>query len=303
MSNSKLIVGQTDLLTVNPELAAQWHPTKNEDLTPSQVYARSAKKVWWLCEKGHEWPAPVVNRTKGSGCPHCMPPYRRRVTPGENDLLSVNPELAAQWHPTKNGDLLPSQVTANSNLQIWWQCEKGHEWQASVFNRTRGTACPHCTNHFSRLIPGQNDLATVNPDLAAQWHPIKNGALTPIRVTAGSSKKVWWLCDKGHEWEAVIDSRSRGSGCPICSGRKLLPGFNDLATVDPDLASQWHPTKNGDLRPQDVFPGKHTLVWWQCEKGHEWQAGIFKRRKGAGCPVCSNAQKGPRKKPVPETAE
>jgi hypothetical protein len=71
-----------------------------------------------------------------------------------------------------------------------------------------------------RLIIGTNDLTTIKPDLSKQWHPIKNGSLKPQQVTAHSNKKVWRKCELGHEWCASVASRSNGSGCPVCSGRR-----------------------------------------------------------------------------------
>lgn len=100
---------------------------------------------------------------------------------------------------------------------------------------------------MAKLIIGQNDLATVNPDLASEWHPTKNGNLSPTQITAGTSKKVWWMCSEGHEWEAAVSSRCGGIGCPYCSGKRAIAGISDLATVNPKLAAEWHPTKNGDL--------------------------------------------------------
>ena len=73
-----------------------------------------------------------------------------------------------------------------------------------------------------KLIKGVNDLATLRPDLAAQWHPTKNGDLKPTDVTSGSGRKVLWICPLGHEWQAVIYSRVKGNGCPICASNKKL---------------------------------------------------------------------------------
>lgn len=121
------------------------------------------------------------------------------------------------------------------------------------------------------LIPDVNDLATKRPDLAAEWHPTKNGDLKPEDVTYGSGKKVWWLCSCGHEWEAAINNRVKGNGCPYCSNRILMKGLNDLASVRPDLAAEWHPTKNGGLKPEDVTAGSSKKVWWKCKVcGHSW---------------------------------
>jgi len=103
--------------------------------------------------------------------------------------------------------------------------------------------------------PGRS-LADRSPDVAAQWHPTRNGELIPAQMSAGTDAKAWWRCEQGHEWEATVDSRtSQGLGCPVCSGRKLLTGYNDLATRFPDIAAQWHPTRNADLVPAQVSKG------------------------------------------------
>ena len=140
------------------------------------------------------------------------------------------------------------------------------------------------------VVPGQNDLASAYPAIAEQWHPIKNGTLTPEQVTVFSNKKAWWICDQGHEWNSVIAHRTQNaSGCPYCSNRKVLTGFNDLATVEPLIAKQWHPTLNGDLTPEMVVAGSHKKVWWQCSDGHIWKALICSRTGSQkyGCPVCA----------------
>ncbi len=126
------------------------------------------------------------------------------------------------------------------------------------------------------------------PKLAEEWHPTKNGELTPKQVTLGSNKKVWWLCAKGHEWQAVISQRSYGAGCPYCSGLFAIPGKTDLTTTHPKLAEEWHLTKNKELSLKNITAGSHHNVWWRCSDcGHEWQARVYTRTKGSGCPVCS----------------
>ena len=107
-----------------------------------------------------------------------------------------------------------------------------------------------------RLVKGENDLATVNPVLAKEWHPTKNENLNPEDITSGSSKEVWWLCPKGHPYSIVVNQRTkRGYGCPYCSGHRVLKGINDLATTNPDLAKEWNYDKNIDLTPCDVTAG------------------------------------------------
>ena len=114
-------------------------------------------------------------------------------------------------------------------------------------------------------------MAYKNPKLAAQWHPSKNGMLGPEDVTAGTKKTVWWFLpyddpETGKhydfEWKAEINNRNNGAGCPYLSGKAVWIGFNDLATNNPKLAREWHPTKNGKLTPKDVTVSSDKKVWW-----------------------------------------
>ena len=285
--------GKNDLASQYPDVAAQWHPTKNGDVTPDQVLAGSHRKAWWICDHGHEWQAIVKSRTRGTGCPVCS---NRRLVVGENDLATTHPTLVKQWHPTKNGTLKPQDLMGGTRKKVWWQCEKGHEWQAAVASRaSNGVGCPVCAG--KKIIPGENDLASSFPDVAAQWHPTKNDALTPQQVSSFSNRKVWWLCERGHAYTASVSSRTTyHSGCPYCAGRKVMVGFNDLATVEPLVAAQWHPTKNGTLTPQMVTIGSHKKVWWQCPEGHVWKAVVHSRagKRKCNCPVCAGKVKADR---------
>ncbi len=278
----KLIKGINDLATLRPDLALQWHPTKNGIFTPEMFTIGSEKKMWWLCPKGHEWEAIIANRSNcGSGCPVCV---GKQVLIGYNDLPTTNPELALQWHPTKNGDKTPEMFSKGSGEKAWWICPLGHEWEAQISSRSQGNGCPIC--YGRQTLAGYNDLTTTHPQLAKQWHPTKNGTLTPEMFTKGSHQKAWWVCPKGHAWQTTIHERLESGGCPICSGHQVLAGFNDLATVNPQLASEWHPTKNGNKTPDMFTKYSNEKMWWICPKGHEWQATITNRSSGSGCPVC-----------------
>ena len=435
-SNQKLLKGYNDLATVNPDLAKQWHPTKNENITPDMVQAGSNKKAWWVCDKGHEWQAVISTRNHGVGCPHCKKElntsfpeqaiyyYFDQLTSTENrylydgkneidvfltefnigieydgvyfhnkerakkleiqknkilkdsgikllrvkeinnleetidsedvfyykytadalnlgtvinklimrvnqitglsfsvdinidrdraiiyeryidnekknSLLYKRPLLAAEWHPTKNGRLLPEMVTPHSNKIVWWKCQNGHEWKTGVNHRSNGSGCPICSN--KKVLKGYNDLQTRYPNVAAEWHPTKNGLRTPEDVLPFSNKKAWWLCNVcGNEWQATINSRSTGNGCPCCKGSKigkkrvenLIKKEGSLESRNPELAAEWHPTKNENLLPSQVTFGSGKKAWWKCKNcGHEWQAVIGSRNKGAGCPKCRKKKK------------
>ena len=208
------------------------------------------------------------------------------VINGLNDLRSTNPDLVDEWHPTKN-EIKPEEVTKGSHKKVWWQCKYGHEWEATIEKRAKyGRGCPYCAG--KKVLIGFNDLKTTNPDLADEWHPTKND-IKPEEVTKGSHKKVWWQCKYGHEWEATINSRHRGLGCPFCSNKRVLPGYNDLNTTNPVLANEWHPTRNS-IKSTEVLAGSGEKVWWQCSVcGFEWKAEVSSRNKGRGCPRCAAA--------------
>ena len=281
-------------------LLQEWDWTRNVPLTPDKVSGGSHQKVWWRCSHGHTWQSAVRVRAHGAKCPYCS---RRILWVGDNDLATVNPALAAQWDVTKNGALRPSDVLAGSQQYVWWRCENGHSWRASVLSRTRGSGCPICSGKTA--IPGENDLLTLFPNLAAEWNAARNGRLTPEHVTPYSNKKVWWQCALGHEWQAVIASRAvESSGCPYCTGRRVLAGFNDLATLFPKLAAQWDDTLNGGLTPEMVTPGSHKRIWWKCSEGHVWKAVVYSRtgKDKCGCPVCAGRTKQNAKYAVPEAA-
>jgi len=413
--NGKKVCNDNCLANTNPEVAEEWHPVKNGELTPDDVVQGSDKKVWWLCKEGHEWEVQIKERKK-YGCPFCSGRYATPI----NNLKVKNPELAEEWHPTKNNDLCPSDVAPFSGLKVWWKGKCGHEWEAFIRNRANGNGCPYCT---SQIVTEETSLGAIFPDLTLEWNFEKNGELTPFDIFPNSNKKVWWVCERGHEWRASVNNRAKGRGCPNCSSgirtsfpeqsifyylamstknvvnrylltvqntvyeidiylpelnigieydgywhmhkkkqdekknkvlqkegiqlirirEKGLPkinphgaviyeidpsildqqgegvrlvftylGFNtdninikrdrmviiskyktyekenSLSVTHPDLSSQWHPEKNKNLTTDHFLAGSNVKVWWQCDKGHEWQAVIFSRaNKNAGCPYCS----------------
>ena len=280
----KRVTDANRLSILFPDVAAEWHPTKNGGLTPFNASYGSNKSRWWLCEHGHEWKAVVSDRTLDrNGCPYCS---GRRVS-DLNRLSVLYPDVAQDWHPTKNGDLRLDDVHYASNKKRWWLCsqDRDHEWDAPPNSRTAGHGCPYCSG---RRVADSNRLSTNHPRLAAEWHPTENGDLTPDDVVSGTNRKAWWRCRKGHEWSAVVASRvAGGHGCPYCSGHRVSDA-NRLSLRYPEVAKEWHPTKNGTLTPNDVALATNRKVWWVCIEGHEWEALIGSRTlAGHGCPVCA----------------
>ena len=277
--------------TGNGSLLREWDAAANGTLTPDDIGSKAKRKVGWKCAKGHTWEAAVFSRVAGYGCPYCS---GLKPVVGENDLATTHPEIAVQWHPTENGKWTPRDVSAGSHRKITWVCEKGHVWARSVHHRVySGSGCPYCSG--SLPIPGETDLATRCPEVAAEWDYEKNGDLTPEQVMPRSTGYAWWKCPVGHSYRAAIRSRGgNGSGCPYCSGQAVLSGFNDLATKRPDLAAQWYQPLNGSLTPKDVTLGSNKRAAWCCADGHVWYARIDSRTRpgGHGCPVCRAGKEG-----------
>ena len=346
------------LATLRPEIAAQWHSELNLPLTPYDVVPGSEKEAYWQCPKGHVWKSPIYYRTgpRGNNCPICS----HRIVHPDFSLQTLDPNLSKFWHPTKNLPLTPDDVTCGSNRKVWWQCERGHEWQCApnhLHKLNDSNRCPYCND---RAVCEDNSLLTrypelaqewdnelnfpltpdhvlycsskkywwrrgefvwqasikdrqrkrdgiprgqylacyphlrlsvTHPELGAQWDNLKNAPLTPDQVTARSGKKVWWCCKHGHTWQSAINKRIRGDGCPYCSGHRPSKEYC-LQTCCPAIAAQWHPERNGDLTPLDVTPGSGKVVWWRCEKGHEWKTSVSNRsRSGHNCPYCANRSK------------
>lgn len=286
-SNERILPGYNDLATKAPMPAAEWDLQKNLPLTPNQVMYGSNKKVWWRCAKGHEWQAVIAARyNRGTSCPVCA---NKTVVAGINDLASCRPDLAAEWDDKKNGCLSPQAVFEQAQRKVWWKCPQGHTWQTSPYNRVRyKTACPICAGRSPSIK--KNSLSVTHPELAAQWDPIANGSLTPQIVTAKDLRIAAWRCALHHQWKERICVRAaRDRGCPYCSGAKTLSGYNDLSTTHSALAAQWDAEKNGILTPQDVSASSTRAVWWQCKLGHTWKTTVVQRTlHGEECPYCSN---------------
>ena len=220
-----------NLLAMFPEIAKEWHITKNEGLTPKDFTYGSKHKGWWFCPEGHSYQSAITERTrrqKSTGCPYCD----GKKASEENNLLNTFPEIAKEWHPNKNDELVPRNVTYGSDKKVWWLCVKGHNYQAVVKNRTiKKSECPFCTG---KNPSEENNFQKLFPEIAKEWHPKKNKELNSRNFTHGSKKKVWWLCPKGHSYEATINSRTNQSGktgCPHCTHQSSEPEIRILSEL------------------------------------------------------------------------
>ena len=253
-----------------------------ENPKPTEVSIGSHKKVIWRCEKGHEWEVAVKSRTiNKTGCPYCS---HNKVLAGFNDLATLLPDIAAEWSD-RNYPLLPTQVTVFANRKAWWKCKDcGREWNTLISTRSGGSKCPYCSGYI--FLKGFNDLQTTHPEIASEWSE-KNLSLKPDEVNAKSRKNVWWRCSKcGNEWKSVINARVKGTVCPVCAEREVLAGYNDLATTDSQLLSEWDYEQN-KLKPTEVSRTSAKRAWWKCRHGHSWSMKINERTiLNKGCRIC-----------------
>lgn len=257
-----------------PNVMKEWDYEKNK-ISPEKVSYGSQRKVWWFCEQhGHSWQAMARNRTiYNTGCPKC-----NAMVLKENCLTTTHPHLLSEWDYSKN-EITPDEVTHGSDQKVWWVCKNDHEWDASVKRRAiYKFGCPYCSG---KRVCKDNCIATMRPDLVEEWSD-KN-LFGPEKITCGSGKKVWWVCENGHEWETSACER-KNHGCPYCSGNKVCED-NCLATKRPDLVEEWSDKNN--ISPKEVSYGSKKRVWWVCSNGHEWISSINNRTNNYECPHCS----------------
>lgn len=270
------------LINYSDTLVKEWHPTKNDPLLLNKITIGSGKRIWWKCEKDHEWEAILKNRSKGAGCPYCS---GFLAIKGKTDLATLRPDLLKSFNFYKN-TLNPETLTLKSNKVVWWKCDKGHEWEKSINKIVEGYGCPYCSNN--KILEGYNDLESIYPKIAKEWDEDKNKIL-PSQIFGGTDKKYWWKCAKqNHTYlESPVKRTTLGRGCPYCSGQKRIVGVNDLATTHPQLLKQLHKTKNPDIDIKQYGYGSNKVVWWKCEKGHEWESKIKHRVSSlTSCPKC-----------------
>ncbi|MBU88729.1 MAG: hypothetical protein CL722_07110, partial [Chloroflexi bacterium] len=134
-----------------------------------------------------------------------------------------------------------------------------------------------------------NCLETTHPEITKEFHPTKNGDITPRDVVYGSATKFWFVCNKGHEWETPLYVRTgMGCGCPYCSGNQPTPE-NNFEVKFPTISKQIHPTLNDNIKPSNFLPFSSKKVFWVCKENnnHIWKTSFAKRGSGQNCPYCS----------------
>lgn len=278
-SGSKVLKGFNDIATTHPHILNKWNYEKNV-ISPEEVSKGKKSKVWWKCEKDHNYEMTIGKVISGRGCPYCS---NNKVLKGYNDLQSNYPDISKQWDQLKN-EKSPADFTPGSSFKAFWICEKDHSYSMSIHKRVSGLGCYYCSN--KKVLKGYNDFLTTHKEISQEWNYDKN-TISPDSITYGYDKKAWWICKNNHEWEASVLSRSNGLGCPYCSNRKVLEGFNDIKTTNPEIVKFWDYSKNS-IFPSQITYGSNSKIWLICNMGHSFQSTAKRVTKGEWCPYCSN---------------
>ncbi len=278
-----------DLSKLHPELLSSWDFKKNPNFDIHNVKAKD--KVWWICKKWHEYEATIDSRTRWVLCSYCS---NRAVLQWYNDLTTTNPELAKQWNYKKN-NIKPTEVTQNSGKKVRRKCEKWHEREASIDNRSKWRWCPYCGNKI--ILKWYNDLATTHPELVEEWDFEKNKNIQPTEVTFWSNQKIWWKCKKcGNIWNASINTRSQWYWCQECWNRKISSKLKENALSrlwsikdsHPELVEEWDFEKNKNINIEEVTSWSSIKAWWKCKKcNYRWETLVYLRCKWSWCPKCA----------------
>lgn len=275
---------KTSSLPIPLTVMEGWHWARNSAIDHSQLSAGSSQLVWWTCVKGHEYQQSVRYRCqRRARCSMCS---SHSLLSGTNDLATTHPQALQRWDFNANVEISPFEVKATSHEYAQWSCTLGHSYQRKIRDEADASTCIVCTGRD--VQSGVNDVASQLPSLLAEWDTERNSAL-PKDVYFKSATKFFWKCSAhGHSWQASPSRRGAGlSSCETCSGKTVLAGFNDLATLIPELALHHFSGPDGENSSQ-VYYRTTTDQQWQCALKHEpWVASIKTRLKGHGCPVCA----------------
>ena len=293
-----------------------WHPTLNGDVKPDDIAIRSRRKCWFKCpDCPHDFKKSLDSMAKGSWCPYCA---NKKLCGDEKCIycfeksFALNP-MAEHWHPTKNGDLNPINLTRRSTKKCWFKCPNcPHDFEKMISNikiikgSKKLSWCPYCNggdSQYKKLCGSENcdycfEKSFASNPMAKYWHPTKNGDLKPINITRRSGRKCWFKCpDCNHDFENSPDNTYKGSSrCPYCvdigtTGAAVKVCGNENCNyclkksfASHPMAKYWHPTKNGKTKPIDIALGgeiKYCFICPYC--GDDYYNCISLIKKGSWC--------------------
>ena len=353
--NGSVLSPTNNLAVMAPELAKEWHPTKNGNLRPEDVTPYSDKKVWWKCSRGHEWQASVSNRYQGRNCKQCSSELRtsfpeqclifylsqkyniqsrNKIDGWEVDILLPDYNIGIEYDGIAYHDRLrledrerrKNSVLKKAGIDLI-RIKESYDRSGIVgntiyfivnhkYDKLEGAIKDLLTlltkktgvitddillnveqdrieiySHYIGYIK-KNSFAEKFPDLLCFWNYDKNSGISPEMLTPYSNKRLWWHCPTcGGDWIESVINVAKGNRCPFCSGHRVLAGFNDLKTLFPQVSKQWDYKRNNGLTPDMFTAGSNKLVYWACEKGHNWTNTISYQVKYPFCKECAGIKR------------
>jgi len=241
----------------NEKRAACWHTTENGVVKPRDVFKSSNKRYWFTCDNDHDFKMRLCDVTIGRWCLTC------HQTPSYEQSFASNEERAACWHATKNGKVKPRDVFKSSpNKKYWFTCDNNHDFDIRLNDVTGGHWCSSC-----HQTPSYEQSFASNEERASYWHTTKNGKVKPRDVFKSSHKKYWFTCDNGHDFDIRLNDVTGGNWCPSCH---QTPSYDRSFASNEERAACWHITKNGKVKPRDVFKSSGKKYWFTCDNGHDF---------------------------------
>ena len=259
---------------LNEKRAACWHATENGVVKPLDVFKSARKKYWFTCDNGHDFDMSLSNVTNGKWCSSC------HQTPSYEQSFASNEERAACWHTTKNGKVKPRDVFKSTVKKYWFTCNNDHDFDVSLNSVTGGHWCSSC-----HQTPSYDRSFASNEERAACWHTTKNGDVKPRDVFKSANKKYWFTCNNDHDFYMSPSSVTKGKWCSSCH---QTPSYEQSFASNEERAAYWHATKNGKVKPRDVFKSSGKKYWFTCDNNHDFDMSLSNVTKGKWCSSCVN---------------
>jgi len=220
----------------------------------SEIYINNHSKLLWECEKGHKFEAMYLNIKKGDWCPKCS---------RENRGLSIE---GMQIIAEKRDGKCLSKEYINGKTKLLWECEKGHQWEATPDNVKGGAWCPECLIESKKLtIEEMREIARIR------------GGKCISDLYVNVKTKLHWECEKGHQWEATPDSVKKGTWCPECGKNKKKLTIEEMQEIAK--------LREGKCL-SEKYVNSYTKLLWECEKKHQWETTPYIIKNGSWCPEC-----------------
>ena len=294
-SGKLVIKGENDLQTTHPEIAKEWHPTKNGDLKPTDVRHGSSKRVWWKCSRGHEWKAMIHYRTYGnSGCPYCV---ANGTSYGEQFIYwsfkQLYPDNTVNRFKTSNKVEYDIYIPS-IRLAIEYS---GEFWHSNSIDKDihKKQLAEKSNVRFIDIIEDIKLVDMIVEHNHFEYNSRNNQDDSLICIVTAIIQQY------GHSASEIDFDLVKQQATEYSKGK--IEYEKSLEYTHPNIAKEWHPTLNGDLKPTDITHGSNKKVWWKCSVcGHEWQAIVVHRVDGRGCKKCKERLKSSNGK-VYETSE